>query len=124
LSRPSGQPGLYAASLIGLSTAVGDCLRAGKTIALASPSPAQSAVKGMINGPRSMRNLLLSSVVLLLLHCVQKLVPPCFKHAQFSWQLMDFSDISYTALSGQTFFYSHAHYDVHTLPCVLDVTSL
>jgi len=45
-SRPSGRPGLYA-SLIGLSTALGDCLRAGKTIAPASPSPAQSAVKGM-----------------------------------------------------------------------------
>jgi len=35
------------ASLTGLSTAMGDCLRAGKTIAPASPSPAQSAAKGM-----------------------------------------------------------------------------
>jgi len=46
LSWPSGRLGLYA-SLIGLSTVMGDCLRAGKTIAPASPSPAQSAAKGM-----------------------------------------------------------------------------
>jgi len=37
---------LYA-SLIELSTAVGDCLRADKTIMPALPLPAQSTVKGM-----------------------------------------------------------------------------
>jgi len=46
LSWPSGRLGLYA-SLIGLSTAMGDCLWAGRIIAPALPSPAQSAVKGM-----------------------------------------------------------------------------
>jgi len=46
-------------------------------------------------------------------HCVPKLAAPSFKHAT-----------KYRTLHYLNITYGHTHYDVHTLPCVLSVTSL